>query len=231
MLLMAHLCATTNEKGEREMKEEPIEVLDIDGFKVKIFHDSAPQSPREWDNLGTMVCWHRKYCLGDEQRTDSVEDWMKEIICNLTGEDYDDPSEAFSKLFISLPLYLYDHSGITMSTGPFSCPWDSGQVGYIYVSTEKVKKEYGWKHMINSRQEKIEQHLKYEVEVYDQFLRGDIYGYRIEDADGIETDSCWGYFGSDHEKSGLLENVRNVIDWDIQHKIRQEAALNVCMAL
>ena len=52
------------------MKEEPIEVLDIDGFKVKIFHDSAPQSPREWDNLGTMVCWHRKYCLGDEQRTD-----------------------------------------------------------------------------------------------------------------------------------------------------------------
>ncbi len=213
--------------------EKPIEVLDIDGYKVKIYYDSDPQSPREWGNLGTMVCWHRRYNLGDEQRHDSVKDWMREVVCNLTGEDHDDPEEAFEKLTIALPLYLYDHSGITMSTGPFSCPWDSGQVGFIYVTNEKAKKEYDWKALTKAHRKKIEDYLRNEVEVYDQFLRGDVYGYRIEDADEIEIeiDSCWGFFGSDHEKSGLMENVRDNIDWEKQHKIRNESALNVCMAL
>ena len=211
--------------------DKPVEVLDIDGFKVKIFYDSDPQTPREWDNLGTMVCWHRRYNLGDEQRRDSVEDWMREVVCNLTGEDHDDPSEAFEKLTIALPLYLYDHSGLTMSTGPFSCPWDSGQVGFIYVTVEKAKKEWGWKKLTAARRKKIEDHLCGEVSTYDMFLRGDVFGYQIEDKDEIETSSCWGFFGSDHEDSGLMENVRNEIDWDKQHKIRQDAALNVCMAL
>lgn len=213
------------------MKDRPVEVLDIDGFKVKIYYDSDPQSPREWDNLGTMVCWHRRYNLGDEQPTEGVIDWMREVVCNLTGEDHDDPNEVFNNLVIALPLYLYDHSGITMSTGPFSCPWDSGQVGYIYVTNEKAKKEYSWKKLTAARRKKIEDHLRHEAEVYDQFLRGDVYGYQIEDKDGIEIDSCWGFFGSDHEKSGLMEYVQNNIDYNIQRKIRQDASLNVCMAL
>lgn len=29
--------------------------------------DDCPQNPREWDNLGTMVCSHKLYYLGDEQ--------------------------------------------------------------------------------------------------------------------------------------------------------------------
>lgn len=45
--------------------------------------------------------------------------------------------------FVILPLYLYDHSGITMNTTGFSCPWDSGQVGWIYVDADGIKKEYG----------------------------------------------------------------------------------------
>jgi len=45
--------------------------------------------------------------------------------------------------FVILPLYLYDHSGITMNTTGFSCPWDSGQVGWIYADADCIKKEYG----------------------------------------------------------------------------------------
>ena len=32
-----------------------------------------------------------------------------------------------------LPLYLYDHSGLTMSTNDFGDRWDSGCVGFIYM--------------------------------------------------------------------------------------------------
>lgn len=44
---------------------------------------------------------------------------------------------ALDEKVAMLPLFLYDHSGITMSTGPFHCPWDSGQVGFIYMTYEK----------------------------------------------------------------------------------------------
>ena len=42
---------------------------------------------------------------------------------------------------------LYDHSGLAMSTESFSgraphAEWDSGQVGWIYVSKEDALKEF-----------------------------------------------------------------------------------------
>jgi hypothetical protein len=91
-------------------------------------------------------------------------------------------TEEFDRLFISLPTFLYDHGGISMSTGRFSCPWDSGQVGFIYVSREKVREEYGWKVITKQREEKIRGYLRDEVKVYDQYLTGDVYGYTVYEA-------------------------------------------------
>ena len=45
--------------------------------------------------------------------------------------------------YVILPLYLFDHSGISISTGSFHDPWDSGQVGFIYASKEKAKEGWG----------------------------------------------------------------------------------------
>ena len=42
-----------------------------------------------------------------------------------------------------LPVYMYEHSGIALSTGSFSDNWDSGQVGWIYTSHKNIIKEYG----------------------------------------------------------------------------------------
>ena len=33
------------------------------GKVLEIYFDSSPQNPRNWDNLGTMVCLHRRYSL------------------------------------------------------------------------------------------------------------------------------------------------------------------------
>src|SRR3989304_5726596 len=102
---------------------EPIETLDVDGLKVKLIPDEDPSDPRkDGDHPAVMVCWHRRYDLGDDEKK-----W---------AEPWDGPEEflkwAKENKIIFLPLYLYDHGGITMSTGAFSCPWDSGQVGFIY---------------------------------------------------------------------------------------------------
>jgi hypothetical protein len=105
-------------------------------------------------------------------------------------------SEEFDRLFISLPLFLYDHSGITMSTGRFSCPWDSGQVGFIYVSREKIRETYGWKVITKKREERIYEILRGEVEVYDQYLTGDVYGYLVYEV----FPGLWEYLAEEGEE-------------------------------
>jgi len=126
---------------------------------------------------------------------------------------------------VMLPLYLYDHSGLSMSTGGFSCPWDSGQVGYIYASREDVLKEYGGKKLTAATRQRAVSLLKAEVEEYDHFLRGDAWGwavYEVDDECDCEPDeecsctrhaycedSCWGYLGSE----AALEDGKASLEW------------------
>lgn len=41
------------------------------------------------------------------------------------------------------PVYMIDHSGLSFSTTPFHCPWDSGQIGFIYARASDIQKRYG----------------------------------------------------------------------------------------
>ena len=219
---------------------EPYEVVEYKGFKINIYPDDSAESPRERDNLGKMVCFHRRYSLGDKHKFSSPSSFHRELAMELDPElerriDYWENGDGWihlqpdykaadkkvhnliektiDKNCIMLPLYLYDHSGITMSTGPFSCPWDSGQVGYIYISIQDIKKEYSWKVLTKEHRRLIEDVLQSEVRVYDYFIRGDVFGYKILDPDGEERDSCWGFYSSNHEKSGLLDSAKEFIDW------------------
>lgn len=170
-----------------------------DKFVLKVEQDECGESPREWDNLGTMVCSHRRYNLGDEQvsNTENYNGW-DELLKGEYGSEKD---------IIALPLYLYDHSGITMNTTGFSCPWDSGQVGWIYVDKEKVRKEFNVKRISKKLRQRVEQILVGEVNTYDQYLQGDVYGFTLEDKDGNHIDSCWGFYGTDWMTNGILDHV------------------------
>lgn len=159
------------------------------GFKINFYQDECPESPREWDNLGTMVCFHKRDSLGDKHDIDAD---------NFSG--WDEMERYLEKELdatIILPLYLYDHSGITMNTKGFSCPWDSGRVGFIYIDKDKIRREYSVKRISPQLRQRVTKYLENEVETYDQYLRGEVYGFSIEDADGDQLDSCWGYYGDD----------------------------------
>lgn len=212
-------------------------------YTLKIEQEEYPFDPRqEYDHLGTMLCWHNRYSLGDEAKPPRLGDWLADMLCILRIEyKYDDTQfrpitadmsnwvadvdgyaygdfltdlrnedsaaieEAWARIYDSgkllvLPLYLYDHGGITMRTTSFNDPWDSGQVGFIYVKTDDVKQEWGWKRLTKQRREHIETILKGEVEEYDAYLTGDVWYWVIEDTDGDYFDSCGGYYGYDYAK-------------------------------
>jgi len=182
------------------------------GYTIDIVPDDCDESPREWDNLGTMACFHRNYTLGDKH--DLTVDDLKAIV------QRDD--------VLALPLFLYDHSGISMSTGrayPFDCPWDSGQVGYIYITHENVLKEYG-KPLAQSLK-KAEKYLQGEVTTYDEYLTGQVYGYVVKDAHGEHVDSCYGFYGSydDPDHSALSEARTSADHHATEQKKQHEARL------
>lgn len=178
-----------------------VETLEYNGRKIEIHQDEDPMDVRkEFDNLGKMLCFHSRYNLGDEHSFNVDE----------TKEIYNDENN------IALPLFVYEHGGITMNTKGFECPWDSGQVGIIFVTKEDVRKEYKWKRISKSRLASIYSYLKNEIETYDDYISGNVYGYTTDD------DSCWGFYGYNHEESGLLEYARNAIDCYIAEKEKAE---------
>lgn len=119
--------------------------------------DSEGGHSREWDNFGTMVTSHKRYLLGDVQKSDGIEalEWaISECGRTFPGSynercwesDFEQLAyleDVLEEVAVVLPLYLYDHSGLMMNTTGFSCSWDSGQVGYIFVSKDDVRQEFG----------------------------------------------------------------------------------------
>ena len=228
---------------------EPTKVVEYRGYNIEVHQDDHYDNPREdWgDNFGTMVCFHDRYDLGDKRQDhynndewienfagqfcDDIQkklDWWYERLC----PRYEDSrtkyekkrKEVIQKLLddnvFMLPLYLYDHSGITMNTGGFSCPWDSGQVGYIYVTKEKVREEFKVKVVSPKLRAKVYKILEQEVKVYDDYLTGNVWGYIIKDHNGNEIDdgSCWGFYGDDgYEDDGYMINeCKSIIDREIE---------------
>ena len=197
-------------------------VFENDGIKYRFMleQDTDPSDPRDDDNVGTMVCWHRRYKLGDDQPTRSPDGWRINLARSLEvfDEEADDmeggvtlrADAILDEQVIMLPLYLCDHSGITMSTGSFNDRWDSGQVGWIYTTKAKALEEYG------DGLENVEKHLKGEVEVYNQYLTGDTYGFVLEKLVKCECcghvaekheESVWGFYGYDITTNGVLDNI------------------------
>lgn len=183
------------------------------GHTIKITQDIVdPLNPRvDFDNLGVMVCFHNHYELGDQGHGFRKENYGSWDALERDIEREHGPS-------IILPIYMYDHSGIIINTTGYSCPWDSGQIGFIFIQRERARKEYGWKAITKKREQQIRDMLEGEVETYDQYLTGNVYGFEIIDMEHEGLDSCWGYFGYDHEASGLLDEARSNIDWHIKEE-------------
>lgn len=194
-------------------------------YALMVQPDDMLISPREVnDNFGTMVCFHPRYALGDHHNYIDKDDFLREMYLNTVGNnergteryermvnmvwsrkmtgDHPDPRavddamlRVISEKYVVMPLYLLDHSGLAMQTESFHDPWDSGQVGWMYVSKEDVLKEFGGEKMTGALRKKAEDLLRGEVAEYDAYLRGECYGFELY-KNGELSDSCWGFIGS-----------------------------------
>jgi hypothetical protein len=225
--------------------ESPFKMKDKEGieYTLEVINDNCPESPRNWDNICTMVCWHRDYDLGDKHPFDDVDEFLERLCYEILHKDDDEiyglnwqdklKMLQESNLILIKAINMYDHSGITVSTSsayPYNDRWDAGIVGFIYVTKKTIFEECcditeeNWK-------ERADQYLEGEMETYDQYLRGDVYGFKLtkkvlqqdkcphcgevirEYEVEEEDDSCWGFYGDCLEESGILDNLGNGLEF------------------
>lgn len=188
------------------------------GMALEVTQEIDPVDPREWDNLGEMVCWHPRYLLGDKQigKQHEVDEILLDILDEKSGFSeihrenisyYADSSVLLRAVLkhtrtALLPLYLYDHSGISMSTGSRlfrmmdGAGWDWNMTGIIYATEKSIKKEFGVTEITEEVREKAKDQLREEVHTYDLYLRGEVYAFRLYNAETDEDiDSCGGFMG------------------------------------
>lgn len=188
------------------------------GYTIHVLRDECAQEfdPRaECENTGTMVCFHSRYSLGDKH--------------DYNSKDYSGWGEILAAVekdngpLVVLPLFLYDHSGLSISSGSEQfravdgVGWDWGQVGFIYVPIAAIRKQWGWKKLTQRRREEVCSLLRAEVSEYDKYLRGEVYGFEVTDSEGNHVDSCWGFLGTP-EESGLLEQAREAADYAAERR-------------
>lgn len=198
------------------MSEHIVETIVKGNRRAEILYDEFAENPREeFENLGIMLCKHKRYNLGDWREKfdwDQFEAW----------DEIEDYLRTEYKAEVIFPLFLFDHSGISISTKPFQCRWDSGQVGFIYITPETSTKWGG----VSLSKEKLEEDLISEVELYNKYLSGEVYWYRVfenqipskecphchqmidGEAEWVEIDSCSGFYGLDDVKE-VIEEVLN----------------------
>lgn len=180
----------------------PVHFEIVNGYVLAISYDENRDDPRKgWDHLGHMVCWHNRYSLGDENPRCSPETWLFSFL-----EEYDwafinaqrnkhaddevtwEPDMKWllkraGKIAVFLPVYAYEHSGITISTSntgyPFNDVWDAGQVGFIYILNKDILKVFQGARLTAKRRQAAEARLRAEIEEYDQYLTGEVYEYQI----------------------------------------------------
>lgn len=159
-------------------------IYNTENFHVVVRHDDDPQTPLN-PELGF------EFHLGIRRRLET------------TSANCPRPNNPDYWFF---SVYGYVHSGVALSLKPFSCPWDSGMAGYVAVKRPSRGGEWRTRKAFLAYLEAV-------IATFNDYLAGDCYGYEVVETDtDTVVDSCWGFVGFDHDKSGLYEAGKDSCD-------------------
>lgn len=192
--------------------ESPIYIIENNSkYRLDVVYDECPESPRKWDNICKILSQRGNWNIGDESYdADTANAKLKKLLAN-------------PNVYVK-PIYMYDHSGQTISLTPFVDPWDSGICGFIYVDRATIENKTANTITDGNWIDIANQIMQDEIDIYDDFIRGAVYGFRLYRIDNVlhynktteeeweseeleEVDSCFGYYGYNIQKNGLLADA------------------------
>jgi len=164
--------------------------------KIKIKHDNDYQEDSDDAKFGTFVAGHPRRNLGD-----------------LNGPEGERFIEDLEPGALKIAVYAYDHGSIMLSTGPFGCRWDSGQVGWWVFTSEDIVEIYG--EDTEENRTKATAGVEVAISVKNDIYNGNVWGFEIMDFDGEVADSCWGFVGDEAPevmKEHIPDNLHASLD-------------------
>ena len=210
------------------------------GYTIKFEYEEYVEDffdPRKNNDgiLGVMMTAHRSYEFGGALHgLDTHNEVPDFVIYDDNDEEIEiSPEEYVKREFgarVVFPLGLIDHSGISMYVGggahwSDSAGWDSGTVG-IYFDSAETRKKCGVEDWTDDQ---IRKSLEQEIDAYDSYLRGDVFGYVIEDSDGELVGGIGGFLGSDsldyarQEAKDEAEMLQEAVEHENQERLFWEA--------
>ena len=192
-----------------------METLHYKGYEIKIERDDFPQNPlRDWDGHVLFCLNHKRYDLHNNTDFDTNEFESWEAIREAIEDEY-------CPLAI-LSVFMYDHGGITIKTSPFICCWDSSQIGFAFIDIPTLK-QWGLRAGDKTAKE-LEEMIRDNVRLYDDYLTGNVFGYSIADSSGNTLDSCYGYYG-DLGKEDMIGEAKSNDEHYLRQKIVKHAII------
>ena len=162
-----------------------------DGKVLEIVQDCFPESPREDTNTSIFCFFHNRYDLPQELeglKTSDFDGWeaMKEHL-----------QQEHKPLFLA-PVSMTDHTNVWLEIGELS-GFDSGQVWFVMITADSLAETHGDQEatLLGLSEDKdvlLQAIAEEELDTYNKYLAGNVYGYRIYDANDEEIDSCWWYY-------------------------------------
>jgi hypothetical protein len=172
------------------MQEEAVLNERVGELTVKVFPDlDSSETPNEWGwSASTLVHYHRDFQVEDDKLVteDDIRDWYN-------GKKI----EAMKSHYI-FPVSALIHSGVWLSLESSfpsdSGGWDTSHVGAILIPKTEVKTKTAAFKLAGSS-----------IDSWNDILSGNVYGFIVEDVNGDNLDSCWGFIGDadDCLRSGI----------------------------
>jgi hypothetical protein len=172
--------------------------------RLVISYDESPESPREWSNLGYFITVDRNYHSPDKNpHFESVVKEMGEIATSqeehikLITKTLNEEGE---KVLAVYPVVKYEHSGVVYRLGT-AHGFDYSNNGF-YIVTEKSQKELG------TAKKDFEKVIESELEVYNKYANGEVYGFTLYAENGDIEDSCYGFYDIEDIREHLPEEFK-----------------------
>ena len=178
----------------------------IQSPRLVIFHDENADNPRLNDgSIGFFLTKEKHYyspdsidnplyrlMLDTEQEATNVEEHIKlmkdaahEMFMASAPKDGNNHDESLHVIDI-YPITCYEHGNISYKLGKHE-GFDYSCCGFYFVTAQGLEGGLFTK-------EKIEKTIRKELEIYSQFVNGEVYGFTLYDENGVVIEDAFGLY-------------------------------------
>lgn len=205
--------------------------VEYKGFEIKVFYDDMIDNPIEGNGdiiepLGELV-WDKDI---DQNLSDDVyTNVMLYFASNYWSEEPEDDSKEEIERVVKIGEEIVRKHNIHYITCGFRDYGSNGQRIFedddeldalYYVDNERLK-HWGAEGFGDKR---IEQWLKDDIKMYNDWLQGYVYRYVIYGLNGEDFDACGGYIGEDADDYAIKE-AKDIIDGYLKRKQKEKQSM------